>query len=62
MLWYLAKCLGWKDHAINSIIIALGRALLSEQGFSGSGIFTFVAPMLVLFNSCLGVYHGELWT
>lgn len=61
MLRYLAKCLCWNEVAINPIIIAPGCALLSEQGFLGSGIFTssIMAPMLVLLNSYLG--YNSIW-
>lgn len=71
MLRYLAKCLCWDDHAINSIIIALGCALFCEQEFlqsveEGLAISMVTAPVLVLFNSYVrynfSTCHGELWT
>lgn len=56
MLRYLDKCLCWNDHAINSIIIALGCALFCEQEFlwsveEGLAVSMVTAPVLVLLNS-----------
>lgn len=63
MLRYLAKCLCWNDHAINSIIIALGCALFLSKNFvsteEGLAVSAVMAPMLVLLN--LHLCYNSIW-